>query len=181
MLTYNRLISLLDYNALTGIFRWKESRGVLKGSIAGSRTTEGYISITIDGYSYQAHRIAWFYYYGYMPEINIDHRDRIKHHNWILNLRMATQVCNVRNTGLRLDNKSGVKGVGRSSSCEMWYAQIGINNKTKSLGYYKDFDEAVCARLMGEQCLDWAGCDSSSYAYLYVQDMLGNVPNEKEG
>lgn len=31
---------------------------------------------------------------------------------------------------------------------------------------------AVCARLAGEQCLDWEGCDSNSPAYKYVKENI---------
>lgn len=171
MLTYDTLQKQLSYNQFTGFFKWRVTKyGVTIGSIAGGFTSDGYISITIDNMPYQAHRLAWFYVHGYMPENMIDHKDRIRHHNWILNLREATNQCNQRNTGNRKNNTSGVKGVAKAG--DKWVSQIAINSKNKYLGIYKEFDEAVCARLMGEQCLDWEGCDSHSPAYLYVQNML---------
>lgn len=99
---------------------------------------------------YYAHRLAWFYYYGYWPENKIDHRDQIKHHNWILNLREASDQCNQRNTGNRKDNKSGVKGVTWSNANNKWKVEIRINNKGKFLGYFVNFVEAVCTRLAAE-------------------------------
>jgi hypothetical protein len=35
-----------------------------------------------------------------------------------------------------------------------------------------DFDEAVCTRLAGEQCLNYDSCDTNSTAYQYVQQLL---------
>lgn len=69
-------------------------------------------------------------------------------------------------------NTSGIKGVVWHKRHEKWMARIKVNGKLKYLGYYTDFDDAVCARLSAEQCLDWAGCDSSSPAYKHVQRML---------
>ena len=54
-----------------------------------------------------------------------------------------------------------------------WESQIRSNNKLFPLGYYKDFLEAVCARLAGEQALGWKGCEADSPAYRYVCNTLG--------
>lgn len=172
-LSYEELHEQLMYNPWTGYFYWKVSNtnSVHINDIAGSKHKKGYIMIGINGIRIYAHRLAWFYIYGYMPEHGIDHKDRIKHHNWILNLREATQQCNTRNTGNRKNNTSGIKGVSWHKKTNRWKSSIS-SNKEKSLGAYKDFDDAVCARLAGEQCLDWEGCDSCSPAYQYVKENI---------
>ncbi len=169
MLTHKDLIRQLDYDHLTGIFIRKVSNSnrTKVGDIAGTKHN-GYIIIQVNGYKYRAHRLAWLHYYGYMPENRIDHKDRVKHHNWIKNLREASHMCNIRNTGNYKSNKSGVKGVYWHQSENKWAVQITVNQKTKHLGIYKNFDDAVCARLAGEQCLDWEGCDS----YEYVREII---------
>lgn len=111
-------------------------------------------------------------YYGYWPENDIDHKDKIKHHNCIRNLRETSRQCNMRNMGNRKDNTSGVKGIHWDKLNKKWKTQISINRKRKTLGYYKDFDNAVCARLAGEQCVGWEGCDSNSPAYQYVKENI---------
>lgn len=177
-LTHNELLQILDYNHLTGIFKRKisVSNNTNAGDIAGSlNKNDGYVEISINGRAYRAHILAWFYYYGYMPEHDIDHKDRIRHHNWILNLRKASRQFNSQNTGNSKANKSGIKGVHQINSTNIWTAQICINGKSKSLGNYKEFDNAVCARLAGEQCLDWSNCDSNSPAYLYVTEKIQNI------
>lgn len=175
-LTQKRLREVLDYDPKTGIFirRCTVNYNAVKGSSAGWINSHRYIHITIDKKPYKAHRLAWLYMYGYLPEHGIDHRDRIKHHNWIDNLREVSQSCNIINTGNRKDNKSGVKGVCWDSDQKKWKAQIKGNGKSRNLGRYKDFSEAVCHRLSAEQCLDWEGCDSSSPAYKYVQKNISN-------
>ena len=163
----------VKYNSKTGHFTRKIAHGGSKiGDIAGCKK-DGYIEISINDISYYAHRLAWLYVHGYFPEYGVDHKDRIKHHNWIDNLRESTQQCNTRNTGNFKHNKSGVKGV--YAKGEKWIAQIKVNKKGYGLGTFTDFDEAVCTRLCAEQCLDWANCDSNSPAYLHVQKMLGGT------
>ena len=172
-LTYNRLHQLLDYNPATGNFIWKESRGnVKKGDIAGTIDKHGYHVIRIDRKLYKAHRLAWLYIHGYFPEHDIDHRNRLKPVNKIENLREVSRVCNTRNSGNRKDNTSGVKGVAYVKNSNNWLVRITVMQKTYSLGNYDDYDDAVCARLAAEQCLGWSGCDSSSPAFKYVQDIL---------
>ena len=174
LIIHKELKRQLSYNALTGIFKWKVStnNAITIGDIAGHAEDSGYISITVNGVFYFAHRLAWFYYYGYWPENQIDHRDRIRYHNWILNLREVSNQCNQRNRGNSKNNTSGVKGVSWSKEKEKWISYVYLNSNYKNLGYYKEFDNAVCARLAGEQCVNWAGCDSESPAYLYVRDEI---------
>ena len=173
-LTYEELHRVLDYNPLTGILKWKIRPAccIHIGDIAGCSDSNGYIIIHFRGYSYKAHRLAWFHYYGYMPENIIDHRDRIEYHNWILNLREVSQQCNVRNIGNYKHNTSGVKGVYWLKNDKKWRANLTVKGKAKVLGQFKTFDEAVCHRLAGEQCVDWSNCDSSSPAYQYVKNNI---------
>jgi len=176
MLTQSKLKELLDYDPETGLFTWKVSRqGVKKGSVAGSDSHDGYIKIKIDGKDYYAHRLAWLYEYGYFPENGLDHEDRIKHHNWIKNLREVSNQCNMRNTGNPSTNTSGVKGIYFANKAQKWRARMKLNGKNSHFGYFEDFTEAVAHRLAAEQCLDWSNCDSSSPAYKYIQNYSGEI------
>ena len=178
-LTQSLLKEALNYNPDTGIFTWKLkfNKHIQIGSTAGSRTTDGYISIRLFGANFLAHRLAFLYMTGKFPHKNleIDHKDRIKHHNWWSNLRAKSHQCNIRNTGNLKNNTSGVKGVIFVFGADKWRASIKINKVQKYLGYYGDFDNAVCARLAAEQCVNWSGCDSDSPAFQYVQNMLKKV------
>jgi len=79
----------------------------------------------------------------------------------------------MRNSKSRKNSHSSVKGVTWHTTRKIWQSSIRVNGKNKYLGIYKDFSNAVCARLAGEQACNWSGCDSSSPAYKYVQKMLG--------
>jgi len=170
-LTQKRLKELLHYNHYTGIFINKTSRSyaVKIGSTAGSLDSDGYLSIMVDNIPYLTHRLAWLYVYGYFPENDIDHKNRKPGDNRIKNLREVSRSCNSRNTGNSKANTSGVKGVSWHKSTNKWRVQITVLCKQKHISTYKDFGEAVCARLAAEQCLNWSNCDSSSPAFQYVQ------------
>ena len=169
MLTQKRLKEVLCYDKITGIFIWKVNSAYKSnsGDVAG-RLHDGYVIISIDGNGYRAHRLAWLYTYGYLPESDIDHRNRVRHNNWIDNLREISQQCNARNAGKHKDNSSGVKGVSWNKHHDRWHAKIGINNKSIHLGAFIDFSEAVAIRLACEQCLSWSDCHNKTDAAIYM-------------
>ena len=179
MLTQKELKRILHYDTFTGVFVWRVSprRNVPVGSEAGSLKPSGYIDIGISNKIYRAHILAWLYVHGYFPENEIDHKNLIRHHNWIDNLREATRQCNARNSKLRATNKTGIKGVSWCKQTNMWRTQIDSGNGNRSVGRYIDFAEAVCHRLAAEQCIDWLGCDlhSSSYQYVKVLQQEGGI------
>jgi hypothetical protein len=110
----------------TGVFRWRVPRGGKPaGSIAGCKhKVDGRIYIGIDGRLYKAHRLAWLYVHGEWPPAGIDHRDTIVSHNWIDNLRPATQAQNMQNIRRpHRDNKTGFLGVQRRSK-DTWCARL---------------------------------------------------------
>lgn len=172
-LTQKRLKEVLNYDPLTGVFTWFKNRSsrARAGGVAGYKSN-GYLKIRIDSGQYYAHRLAWLYIHGYLPENDMDHIDRIKYHNWIDNLRETSRSCNMRNTINRKDNISGVKGVSWNKETNKWRVQISVNSHNKNIGHFKSFDNAVCARLIAEQCLNWSGCDSNSPAYKYVNENI---------
>jgi hypothetical protein len=176
-LSYARLHELLNYDPITGKWTWKKYKGpkAPRGSIAGSISkTYGYRYIRIDQIGYRSNRLAFLYMLGYFPEHEAEHRNRIKHDDTWSNLREATHQCNLRNTGNPKNNTSGIKGITWDKTNQTWQARVMVNKRNRHLGRYKSFDNAVCARLAGEQCVGWAGCDSSSPAFKYVKRMLND-------
>ena len=75
MLTQDRLKELFNYDSATGVFtRIKTtSSRAMKGFIAGSVSSHGYLRIRIDGRVYFAHRLAWLYEFGEFPLGIMDH------------------------------------------------------------------------------------------------------------
>lgn len=119
----DRLKELLHYDRFTGLWTWLVDRGPVRaGDIAGTENEEGYIQIRIDRKLYMAHVLAWFYSFEQWPKNEVDHEDRTKNHNWLNNLRQATHVQNLGNSGMRPNNTSGFKGVYRDG--DRWRAEI---------------------------------------------------------
>ena len=148
-LTQEHLKSILHYCPNTGIFtRLKTaSPTAVKGATAGCLNKyTGYLQIKIDGISYRAHRLAWFYVYGVWPSYQIDHKDHVRSHNWIGNLRDVTNTENHKNQKKNKNNSSGVTGVHWAENVKKWQAMIGVGGKQKNLGYFCNIDEAVKAR-----------------------------------
>jgi len=64
ILTYKELHRILNYNPLTGIFRWKVSNSnrVKIGDIAGRKDKDGYNTIGINNKQYRANPISYILY-----------------------------------------------------------------------------------------------------------------------
>ena len=151
--TQARLKQALSYDPETGLFIWIEPRrGRMLFSIAGHvDKSTGYRDISLDDRSYHATKLAWFYVFGEYPECVVDHINRDKSDDRIVNLRLATQSENIINSGMFAHNTSGVKGVYHyknraEKGWSAWWAYITCNGKRKSLGYFHSKTEAKFAR-----------------------------------
>lgn len=150
MLKHSRLLEVLHYDPLSGVFTWRIRRGgsAIVGSIAGGLNSDGYLQIKIDGVLYKAHRLARFYVNGVMPgdDVEIDHRNRIRTDNMFSNLREADDSQTACNRSTRSDNSSGVPGVNWNTEAGKWRVRVQKNGKRLLVGDFVDFDEAVAAR-----------------------------------
>jgi hypothetical protein len=95
-ITLEELKQRLNYDPDTGIFTWKTafSNRIKVGQEAGHMKNNGYRSVNFRGKNYLTHRLAWFYYYGKMPEKDLDHINRNRMDNRITNLREASHKEN---------------------------------------------------------------------------------------
>ncbi len=142
-LTQEQLKLLLDYDADTGIFRWRIATGGRKvGDAAGGLSGKGYIAVKIGRLQYKAHRLAWLYTYGQWPNGQVDHKNRNKADNRVDNLKDVTQSENKQNCLMYACNTSGFKGVTYYPRNGKWNAAIKVNGKRKHLGYYEKPEDA---------------------------------------
>jgi hypothetical protein len=143
-----RLKELLFYDETSGIFTWKKrakSASRIKiGAVAGSPIASGYWYIRLDGKTFRAHRLAWFYVHGTMPPAEIDHIDGDSANNRIANLRLATRVENQCNSRTR-KSASGLKGAHSRPGRNAWSSAIQKNGKRRHLGYFATAEEAHAA------------------------------------
>ena len=132
----------LDYDPLTGLFVWRVSEGAKAGRVAGFVTEHGYVRVRLLGRLHMAHRLAWLYTHGEFPADQIDHINRVRDDNRIVNLRNATRKQNNENAGRQANNISGAKGVSWHAGACKWVAQITHNNECKYLGLHDTVAEA---------------------------------------
>lgn len=161
-LTYETVSEVLRYDSETGKFYWKyRPRHLFKikhGDQHGSWNTkyafkealtalngQGYKKGAVFGVTSKAHRLAWLLHYKKWPENEIDHINGNRADNRIDNLRDVPRKLNVRNQKLHRTNTSGTCGV-MLLKTGRWQAVCYQNKKRKSLGIFKNKDDAISAR-----------------------------------
>lgn len=82
-------------------------------------------------------RLVWFAVNGPIPEgMEINHKNHDRAEDSINNLELVTPAENCRYKRKHKDNTSGYKGVSYNKKTNKYRAQIWVNSKRKSLGYY---------------------------------------------
>lgn len=76
-----------------------------------------------------------------------DHIDRNTFNNRKYNLRKASFSENARNKSVQKNNSSGFTGVSFDKKSDKWRAYIRIDGAQKTLGFYKDKEDAIKTRL----------------------------------
>jgi len=146
------VLSVIEYNSVTGSFFWKWRVGDRKkfqtwntrfaGKPCASISKDGYLRIRIGEKTYPAHRLAWLIYYRESPDAIIDHINRDRFDNRIVNLRLVTHSENMQNRKLQINNKSGFRGVSWDSKYGKWRARINSQGKCINLGYHDTAEKA---------------------------------------
>lgn len=141
------LKTILKYDDDTGIFYWQiNTNHIREGDIAGHLTKDtGYIVIGFKKKHYGAHRLAWLYYYGYLPKY-IDHINGIRHDNRICNLRESSSSENNQNISkFKKQNKCKLLGVRKVNN--KYRSVLTLNFKKIHIGYFDTPEEAHAAYL----------------------------------
>ena len=159
-LTAERLRTVLSYEPLTGVFRWKEKTSkfshVVIGQIAGGTEPDGRRAIRIDGHMHWAHRLVWLYMKGDMPMGEIDHINGDPGDNRWSNLRLADRRINCQNHRKAFrQNRTGLIGV--TPKRMRFEAGITVNGRRRYLGSFATADEAHAAYVTAKRDLH-EGC-----------------------
>ena len=77
------------------------------------------------------------------PAVSVDHRNGDGLDNRKQNLRVATKAQNNQNTRVRLDNRSGYRGVTWHKHTGRWRAQICVDGRRTHLGLFDTAEQAA--------------------------------------
>lgn len=91
------------------------------------------------------HRLVWQFHYDIVPP-KIDHHDRNTRNNRVGNLRACSHAQNQYNSKMKINNRSGAKGVVAVKGYRKpWKAKITVDKVIITLGYFDTVEEAGAA------------------------------------
>lgn len=142
-LTHERLLSVMDFDPTTGVFRWRirASNRIKIGDRAGVVSDKGHRFITVDGEKFQATRLTIFYVRGEWPMNDVKALNGNPDDCSIVNLQEMSRIEAARLRGTLSTNTSGVRGVSPAKRGH-WKAAITANYKQVNLGVYPTKEEA---------------------------------------
>lgn len=146
--TQKQLHALFRYCSETGCLYWRNPihrAQKINCGRAGHVDFKGYVAIIIDGKRFLAHRIVWKFQTGDEPVDQIDHKDGNRSNNRFENLRECSNGENIANSKIRIDNKSGVKGVSWDAARSKWVANISKDSVQHRLGRFETIEQAAAA------------------------------------
>ena len=152
-LLHSRVLYLLNYDASTGIFTWRNpaSNRMKSGDVAGTPNDLGYVYIAVDSKKHRAHRLAWFYVHGTWPAGELDHKNRVRADNRIANLADVSRSENMQNqTEPRGRTASGILGVKVVASGK-FEARITVGGTPSFLGSFASPESAKASYLAAKQ------------------------------
>lgn len=140
--------ALFDYDAATGLLRWRVSRAnsVKVGDVAGNRSGKGHWVVSVNGHRMQRARMVWLWVTGALPADQVDHKNRVRDDDRWENLRLATPTQNLANR--KYTNAAGARGVSfrpKRPRPKQWDARITSNGKTHHLGWFETKEAASAA------------------------------------
>ena len=154
-ITLPYLRTILTYNPESGKFTWIGNQ--CGGRSAGTVDDNGYIKIAIHRIDFKAHRLAWAFVHGYLPEPHrkIDHLNRVRTDNRIDNFRLCSDKQNCENSGRPKNNTTGFKGVAKCKNTTKYRAYICHNRKQIHLGMFDTPEEGNLAYCNAAKALGW--------------------------
>jgi len=136
--SYELAASRLRYEADTGLLFWhKDNR------LAGYHAGKNYVEVRIGERLVLGHRLAWLLHYQQWPspEMEVDHIDRNKKNNRIVNLRLLPHDKNCFNT-----DRTQRGGISYCKQTGKWKAYTSDHYKQIWLGRFPTREEAIAAR-----------------------------------
>lgn len=165
--TIEALSALIRCDADAGLLFWRErqremfptgrAHSIWNARYAGkqaftAKDRDGYFQGSFLGQRLRTHRVVWALTHGEWPDV-VDHIDGDRTNNRIGNLRNVSQGDNNRNVRMRSGNTSGRVGVCWIAARDRWKASIMRDGKPVTLGWFREFADAVAARELAERDL----------------------------
>jgi hypothetical protein len=140
-LTLDKLKKYYEYSPDTGVFTSLRT-GKPMGGLSG-----GYIALTVEGQAIQAHRAAFLWMTGKLPEKDVDHINMVRNDNRWINLRECSRSANMLNIS---KHKDGVlpKNVFFRKDTNKFSVRLTTPEGYKSIGC---FDNLELACLVAEE------------------------------
>lgn len=149
-ITQTGLKMILDYNPETGDFIRTSKHKRWGGTKAGHLNAgNGYVNVMVNNRYYKAHRLAFLWMTGAMPEF-VDHINGVRHDNRWENLRAATKAQNCQNKNSK-KGLSGIKGVHWHSQHKKWYVGVTVSGKNKFIGLFEDLEAAELVAILARE------------------------------
>lgn len=141
---------LFNYDRVNGELISKVSHAKRKkGFPTGSKSKDGYVTVSINSKNYLRHRIIFLLEQGYIPDI-LDHINGNRGDDRIENLRPVNISQNSQNKKINSNNNSGYTGVSHNVETNDWSSELKINGKKIFLGRYKTKEDAAVVRTIAE-------------------------------
>lgn len=141
------LRKLFDYDPHTGVVTRLvcTANRHTPGEQVGYLAARGYLQAGVFATKYYLHRLIWMWVYGTWPVNKIDHVNRVRSDNRLINLREVSNAENCHNTSRQTRNWSGYTGVAWDKNRCLWLAQITVSGRHFHLGRYSTPAEASVA------------------------------------
>lgn len=156
------LFARVGYCPELGLFWSKVSAGPRRiGDVFDGVNKDGYLRICVKGVQYPAHRLAFVFMQGALPDykLDVDHINGNRLDNRWENLRVVSRQVNIQNQhwATPRNKTSGLLGVTWDKAKGKWYACIWVNGRTLSLGRHTTAEDAHVAYIEAKRRLH-AGC-----------------------
>ena len=148
---YNAFLMKIDDN---GNSLWQKTYGDEKfdaGWWVEPTVDEGFILVGITESKGLGNGDIWVIKTDVDGEIMVDHTNRNRLDNRKNNIRICYVGDNNKNRSLNFNSKSGVIGVSWRSKRNKWRAEICKDGKSKTIGEFKNIEDAIKSRLKAEK------------------------------
>lgn len=136
----------LDYDPLTGVFRWKvrPSNNMQIGAVAGCESSQGYV-IRMFGENQYARRLAWIYTYGEIPAgFEVYNRNRDRNDIRLANLGIRAAQERAISRPMLKPTQSKEKNIRQSD--QRFRVQLFRHGKAVHRSSHTTMDGAIAAR-----------------------------------